>query len=247
MSSAFRRLVSSDWNECLAPCGPFDVITFHYPHLQTELESIFRQYTGNAMTLTAAVQRIQSLLPGPVTRDQMDTYLEQAFATYRGVPQLIQTCLERDILFMINTTGMIGYFQRALAGRLLPPLPALSAHPLVRFASGPLDPPLICELGRIGDKAVHTERVARRYGIPPHAIVIIGDSGGDGPHFEWGAQVGAKLVGSMTKPSLAGYCARRGIAIDHRFGHTYAEGEATAAKAEMNYDFMLLLDIIDQG
>lgn len=247
MPSAFRRLVSSDWNECLAPCGPFDVITFHHPQLQADLEVVFRQYTGNVITLAAAVQRIQTLLPGPITREQMDAYLEQDFQTYRNVPQLIQACLERNILFMINTTGMIGYFQRLLARALLPPLPALSAHPLVRYTAGRVDPPLVYELRRIGDKPVHTEMAARQYGIPRRDIVIIGDSGGDGPHFAWGAKVGARLVGSMIKPSLARYCAQQGITIDHRFGHTYTEGQAKAAEAEMGYDFMALLEIIDQA
>lgn len=246
MPSAFRRLVSSDWNECLAPCGPFDVITFHYPHLQPDLEVVFRQYTGNVITLDAAVQHIRSLLPAPITCGQVDAYLEQAYQTYRNVAQLIQACLERGILFMINTTGMIGYFQRVLAGELLPPLPVLSAHPLVRFAASPLDPPLVYELRQTGDKAVHTEMAARQYGIRPEDIVIIGDSGGDGPHFEWGAKVGARLVGSMLKPSLARYCAQRGIIIDHLFGHTYAEGQAKSAEAEMGYDFMALLEIIDR-
>jgi hypothetical protein len=28
-----KAIVASDWNECLAPCGPFDPIPFAYPRL----------------------------------------------------------------------------------------------------------------------------------------------------------------------------------------------------------------------
>ena len=51
----FNAMISTDWNECLAPSGPFDPISFAYPYLSQELESVFRLYTGNKMTLGQAV------------------------------------------------------------------------------------------------------------------------------------------------------------------------------------------------
>ena len=136
----FKALISSDWNECLAPCGPFDFISFSYPQLTRELEIIFRQYTGNRITLVEAVRQIQQFLPAPVTETQMDAYLDASFVTYAGVPELIEWCESQNILFMINTTGMIGYFQRIFAKNLLPAVPALSAHPMIRFAKNDTDP-----------------------------------------------------------------------------------------------------------
>lgn len=32
----YRAMISSDWNECLAPCGPFDAIAFTYPDLEPD-------------------------------------------------------------------------------------------------------------------------------------------------------------------------------------------------------------------
>ncbi|MGA8831743.1 MAG: hypothetical protein ACLQT6_17200 [Desulfomonilaceae bacterium] len=43
----YKAIVSSDWNECLAPSGPFDPISFTYPDLEPELSDLFAQYTGN--------------------------------------------------------------------------------------------------------------------------------------------------------------------------------------------------------
>ena len=108
----FKAIVSSDWNECMAPCGPFDFISFAYPELETDLKNVFKQYTGNIISLGEAAQKIPKLLPGPISEEQMDAYLEKCFITYKGVPDLIEWCLSKGILFMINTTGMIGYFQR---------------------------------------------------------------------------------------------------------------------------------------
>ena len=244
MPSAYKALVSSDWNECLAPCGPFDAITFHFPALRPDMEAIFRQYTGNAISLTTAVQHIKTLLPAGLSRRQMDIYLDSALETYSGVPQLIQDCLQRDICFMINTTGMIGYFQRILAKALLPTIPVLSAHPLIRYTADRHEPEWILELMETSDKAAHTAAIAKQFNIPPHKIVLIGDSGGDGPHFEWGAAAGAMLIGSMTKPSLQHYCRKRRITINHYFGHSYAEAEAKSIEKERSYDFRDLLDII---
>jgi hypothetical protein len=67
-----------------------------------------------------------------------------------------------------------------------------------------------------------------------------GDSGGDGPHFEWGATAGATLVGSMTKGSLYGFCRSRGIEIDSHFGLSYEQGGASDLDREMGVDFMAL-------
>lgn len=243
----YSALVSSDWNQCLASCGPFDVFTYHYPEHRPVIERVFRQYTGNAITLSQVVGQLEALLPKPISRKQMDAYLQNAFATYSGVTDLIQGCLDRGILFMINTTGMVGYFQRAWALKLLPPLAMLAANPMVRFADSSSDwPEHIYEINEITDKAEHTATVADRYGIPFDKIVIVGDSGGDGPHFEWGASVGAYLIGSMTKPSLKRFCDQRGIAIDHLFGRTYAEGEQMRLFQETAVDFRDLLKVILQ-
>jgi hypothetical protein len=34
MKHKYKGMISSDWNECLAPCGPFDPIAFAYPELK---------------------------------------------------------------------------------------------------------------------------------------------------------------------------------------------------------------------
>jgi len=230
-SKSFKALLSSDWNECLAPCGPFDAFVQHYPQHATELDRIFRQYTGNTITLGQAAQ--------------MDAYLKRHFRTYSGVTRLMRWCRDNGVLLMINTTGMIGYFQRLSAMGLLPQLPVLSAHELVRFAPLPSDPETILPLVETDDKAVHTAAVAGRYGIAPRCTFVMGDSGGDGPHFRWGAGVGACLIASMAKPSLLSYCREHDIAIDHFFGHTYSPAEETSPEKEMEYDFMALCGIIE--
>jgi hypothetical protein len=38
----------------------------------------------------------------------MDSYLDECFETYGGVPELMEWCEKKDILFMINTTGLRG-------------------------------------------------------------------------------------------------------------------------------------------
>ncbi len=76
--------------------------------------------------------------------------------------------------------------------------------------------------------------------------ILIGDSGGDGPHFEWGASVGAYLVGSMTKPSLESYCRKKGININTRFGVNYSAGEKKELGREMKVDFMGLVPVIEE-
>lgn len=240
---SYKALVSSDWNECLAPCGPFDAIAHAYPVLAEPLAAVFRQYTGNAISLGRALALIRDLLPGPLTADQMDDYLAASFATYRGVPAFFNWCTQHDIAVMINTTGMIGYFQRVFATQRLAPPAFLAAHPLVRYPAGPNDPAEIDEILETADKPVHTARVAKHLGLAPDKVILIGDSGGDGPHFEWGAGVGARLIGSMTKPSLTSYCQARGIAIDHHFGVKVTPGQPR--DREMAVDFATLAALVE--
>jgi 2-hydroxy-3-keto-5-methylthiopentenyl-1-phosphate phosphatase len=241
----YKAIVSSDWNECLAPSGPFDFISFNYPALSSGLENIFRQYTGNKITLGEAVQQIQQLTPDPVTEEQVDAYLSESFVIYEGVPDLIEWCLSRDILFMINTTGMMGFFQRAFAKGLIPSVPAVSAHPMIRFSGQKTDPTHMVALLETRDKGKNTEKTIRAFSIPPQKIVLIGDSGGDGPHFEWGATMGALLIGSMTKYSLSTYCRDKQIEINLRFGVSYGHGEKRDAARETGFNFMDLADPIE--
>ncbi len=245
-SPKYRALVSSDWNECLAPSGPFDVITCHHPDLEPALSDIFRKYTGNIISFRDAASQVQALLPSPVTEDRMDAYLEQSFRTYPGVPELIAWCLSRDILFMINTTGPQGFFQRLFSKELIPRVPALSASPFIRYPHRDTDPDLVYDLFETHDKAANTQAVASAQGIPTDRIIIIGDSGGDGPHFEWGAGVGACLVGSMTKASLEKYCAERGINIHVHFGHSYGPDEPRNIEEEMQFNFKELVPVIEK-
>ena len=240
----YKALISSDWSECLAPCGPFDFISFNNPHLTTELETIFKQYTGNIISLGEAARQIQQLLPAPVTSDQMDLYLDESFATYSGVPELIKWCKNRNILFMINTTGMIGYFQRIFTKNLLPEVPLLSAHPMVRYLKSDTDPARIYELLETTDKGKNTESAMRFYNIPASKIILMGDSGGDGPHFKWGAENGGFLIANMTKPSLRRYCERNNIFIHTQFGPSYADGEVRDFDKEMQVNFMDLATVI---
>ncbi len=214
----YRALFSSDWSECLAPSGPFDCIFFNYPALKEPLVQVFRQYTSNQITLGDAIARIEALMPGPVTEAMMDAYLEASFGTYPGAADFIRWCNENDILFMLNTTGMRGYYQRVLAKGLLPHVPALSAHPFIGYPEGPTDPEIFLPLLEIQDKAANSAAVAEKYGIPAGRIIVMGDSGGDGPHFAWGAQVNALIIASRPKPSIEKYCADRGIPIHHRIG-----------------------------
>jgi hypothetical protein len=234
----YKAMVSSDWSECLAPCSPFDCISFNHPQLTTELETIFKQYTSNIISLGEAAHKIQTLLPVTVTIEQMDAYLDKSFATYKGVPELIEWCLSKGILFMINTTGMIGYFQRIFAKSLLPPIPALSGHPMIRYPKQPSDPDVIFDLFEIKDKGKNTEAAVRFFKIPFNKIILMGDSGGDGPHFEWGTRTDAFLIGSMTKPSLEKYCLKKNIDINMRFGISETADEKRDLEKELQIDFM---------
>ncbi len=240
-----RALISSDWNECLAPSGPFDFITFTYPSLDLEVRGIFEAYTANDICLSEAAQRVAALLPRNITEEQMDAYLDECFVTYRGVPELIEWCITRDIHFMINTTGMQGYFQRVFKKGLLPKVSAVSAHPMIRFKEERKTAGQWYDLLEIQDKPKNTQAAMRALGIPPHKVALIGDSGGDGPHFEWGSQVGAFLVGSMTKWSLGRYCTERGIKINHYFGPRYSKGEKRKEEQEAHVNFMDLIPEIE--
>ena len=243
----YNAMVSSDWSECLAPCSPFDCISFNHPQLTAELETIFKQYTGNVISLGEAAHKIQNLLPAALTAEQMDAYLDNSFSTYKGVPELIEWCLSKDILFMINTTGMIGYFQRIFAKRLLPSIPALSAHPLIRYPQQGNDPDVIFDLYEIKDKGTNTETAVSLFKIPFNKIILMGDSGGDGPHFEWGAKANAFLIGSMIKPSLEKYCYNMNIDINLRFGTCDTAGERKDQNNEIKIDFMNLAPIIEDS
>ncbi len=246
MSIRYRAMVSSDWNECLAPCGPFDFISYTFPGLEANLSRIFRLYTGNRIRITDATRQIEKRLPHPITPDQMDAYLSTSFSTYAGVPQLIEWCSRQDILFMVNTTGMIGYFQRVLAGNFLPRVPVISAHPMICYANQDSHMPDFIELRETEDKGRNTEAVAKKYGIRSDRIVIIGDSGGDGPHFEWGDRTGAFLVGSMTKPSLADYCRAKGIRIHLRFGIYNPQKKDAAPGDTSQVKYMDLVSVIEE-
>ena len=241
----YEAFVSSDWNECLAPCGPFDFISFNYPQFAGKLDTIFKQYTANRISLGEAARQIQQSLPASITRQQMDRYLEESFITYRGVRELIEWCHRRSILFMINTTGMIGYFQRVFAKNLLPEVPLLSAHPMVRYPKSDTDPARVYALLETTDKGKNTESAMRRYNIPADKIILMGDSGGDGPHFKWGAENGGFLIANMTKPSLRRYCAQNDISIHTQFGPSYADGEARDTGREMQVDFLDLVPVIE--
>jgi 2-hydroxy-3-keto-5-methylthiopentenyl-1-phosphate phosphatase len=246
MIKHYKAMVSSDWNGCLAPCGPFDFISFAYPRLKSDLSAIFRQYTDNIVSLGEAAAQIRELLPEPITPDQMDAYLDDSFTTYTGVPELIEWCASHSIIFLINTTGMIGYFQRIFAKNLLPPVPVISAHPLVRYPQNTSDACRFYELLETQDKGKNTGAVARSQAIPAAKIILLGDSGGDGPHFEWGAANGAFLIGSMTKPSLDAYCREKDIEIDLRFGLDYSRSEKRNLQEESQVNFVDLATAIEE-
>jgi hypothetical protein len=242
--SDYKGLIASDWSQCLAPSGPFDAISFRYPRLQNDIAGIFRRYTNNEITLASAVGTIDALIPAPLSKRDMDAYLTRHFRTYDGVAELMRWCRRNQIVFMINTTGPLGYFQRVLARGLLPEPAALAAHPAIQFSGAGQTDLLTYPLLEITDKGLYTARAADHFGIPHEKIIVIGDSGGDGPHFEWAGSVGATTIASMAKPSLLNYCSRRHLKITHRFGHTYADGEPVAEEKEAGYDFMGLSTLI---
>lgn len=243
----YKGLISSDWSECLAPCGPFDYLSFIYPELKPELSTVFKAYTSNRIPLGKAIQKIQTLIPAAVTAEQMDPYLDACFTTYKGVPELIEWCHAKDILFLINTTSVIGYFQRVLAKKMLPPIAVLSAHPSLRFPQLENDPTCIFNLLEISDKARHTAEAGRIFNISTDHTIVIGDSGGDGPHFEWAAENHIFRIGSMTKPSLQRFCDDRNIRIDLKFGVVYQNGEERNVENELQVDFRDLIPILESA
>lgn len=243
----YRAIVSSDWSECLSPSGPFDPISFNYPELEADLSAIFQDYTGNRISLGQATARILGLLPRPLSTSQMDAYLDASFRTYRRVPQLIQWCLDNGILFMINTTAPQGYFQRVFAKGLLPRVPVVAANPMIKFTDLDDTYPEFLDTREIDDKPKNTETAIRRWSVPPDKVVLVGDSGGDGPHFMWGASTGAFLIGSMTKNSLENYCRTASVSIHMRFGISPAAGEQRDPEREMGVDFMELAAIIEKA
>jgi hypothetical protein len=107
----FVGMISSDWSQCLSPNRPFDVLTFHYPEIESDLARIFKRYTGNEISLGQAIEQVKGVLPAWPTPGQMDYYLDACFETYVGVEDLIRWCGRNRVLFMINPTGFIGYFQ----------------------------------------------------------------------------------------------------------------------------------------
>ena len=242
----YKAIFSTDWSECLSPTGPFDFISFIYPDLGPDLKIVFKQYTSNKISLGDASKRIEELLPAKITEDQVDAYLDDSFAVYKGVPDLIEWCLGHNILFMINTTAMVGYFQRVFAKGLIPQIPVLSANPLVQYTSSESDPKTIYPLYEIQDKGKNSEAATQAFNIPNEKVMLMGDSGGDGAHFEWGAKQGAFLIGSMTKASLSSFCDKKDIMINHRFGHSYAQGEGRDIGKEMEFNFMGLTSIIKE-
>jgi len=241
----YKAIISSDWNQCLAPCGPFDPIIYNYPDLTIDLTAIFKEYTSNKISLGTATERIKKLLPGPISIKQMDNYLDDSFETYKNVPELIDWCKQNNILFMINTTGKMGYFQRIFAKRLLPNVPVISANSMIRYPNIETDPPQMYDLDEIEDKGKNTARALKSFIISGNKIVIIGDSGGDGPHFEWGKKHKAYLIASMAKKSLTDYCDKKKIKINLLFGPTYGMGEERSEEKEMLIDFMGLSSVIE--
>ena len=242
----YKALISSDWNQCLAPCGPFDPILYNCPALASDLTKIFKDYTGNKISLGIANRRIGRLFPEGLSIKQMDDYLDDSFVTYQGVPALIDWCNKKNILFMINTTGFIGYFQRLFEKNMIPRIPAISANPLIRYPYAETDVSQVYDLNEIEDKAINTARAMDFYAIPEKKMVIIGDSGGDGPHFEWGNKHNAYTIASMAKQSLTTYCDEKKIKIDLLFGPTYADGEEIIEENEMRFDFMELTSVFER-
>ena len=133
-----------------------------------------------------------------------------------------------------------------LARNLIPDVPFVASNPLIRFSGEPEAPRYMYWVNEIEDKPRNTQSVMKSSGIGPDRVVIVGDSGGDGPHFRWGGSVGAYLIGSMVKPSLEAYCRDRAITINKHFGYTYSAGEARDRAKEMQTDFMELTETLSE-
>jgi hypothetical protein len=85
----------------------------------------------------------------------------------------------------------------------------------------------------------------RSFNIPDDSLIIMGDSGGDGPHFKWGASNNSFLVANMIKASLQHYCDKNNISIDLRFGLSYKNGETKDLRKEMQVNYMDLVPVIE--
>lgn len=218
MTDGFRALISSDWNQCLSPCGPFDPLVFHFPERSAEIEKVFRDYTGNRISLSAALEIIAEFSGGKLTPGQMDAYLDARFDLYPGVIELLKWCRRNQVAFMINTTGFRGYFQRLFARKMFPLPLALAANGMIAYRQTGPEPDMVFNLNETTDKGIFTARVARSLGLDYDKVVVIGDSGGDGPHFQWGAENGALLVAAFAKSSLIEFCRARNIKIGHFIG-----------------------------
>ncbi len=243
MKTGFRALVSSDWNQCLSPCGPFDPLVFHFPELDKEIGKVFQDYTGNRISLSAALEIIVRLTGGMLLPEQMDAYLDCRFELYPGVLELVRWCRKNQVAFMINTTGFKGYFQRLFTRKLFPVPQALAANSVIAYPEDRV-PAMVFDLQETTDKGVFTARVARKLGLGGDKVVVIGDSGGDGPHFQWGAENGARLVAAYAKPSLIGFCRSRGIEIGYFLGKGPGTHNLGAPAAKDN--FMELVPLLEE-
>lgn len=96
----------------------------------------------------------------------------------------------------------------------------------------------------VSDKGRNTQRALHAMDIASSRPVLIGDSGGDGPHFKWGQANNAFLIGSMTKPSLQAYCRQNGIRPDLLFGISYGDGDEKNHEQEMGVNFRDLIPVI---
>jgi hypothetical protein len=85
----------------------------------------------------------------------------------------------------------------------------------------------------------------KSFHLSSNEVIIMGDSGGDGPHFQWGAGINAFLIANMIKPSLRRYCEQNNISIHTQFGPAYANGEIKDLDKEMQVNFMDLAPIIE--
>ncbi len=233
----YKALFSSDWSECLSPNGPFDPLAYIYPDLLPELEKVFREYTSNQITLQVAVQCIRKSASNLLTMEQMDSYLDAEFKTYNGVIELIEWCRSNDVLFMLNTTGTQGYFQLAVSKGFLPKIPIIAANPFISYPGNAPREAYQFQVNEIADKGVNTRAAMDKFGFSAPHVIIMGDSGGDGPHFEWAAKHHIFKIASMAKYSLQSFCDTRSIEIDYFFGLKYAKGQSRDVMRELEFDF----------
>jgi len=84
--------------------------------------------------------------------------------------------------------------------------PGAIRQPDVTLPEDACDPATLLDLFETQDKGRNTAAVAAKMGVPAERIIVMSDSGWDGPHFERAYQAGAFTISSMTKPSLAVYC-----------------------------------------